>query len=246
MKNIFSGHTRSADTPVPTRRSKTNTPRWVKVTGGNPHPPGPVVCDPAPHRQWLWRAYAHGTLGATAMIMPPGLRKAALTAHVASSIGWFGAVAVFLALAIAGMTSQNPELVRAAYLVMGVTTWGVIVPLAFVSLLTGVVSSLFTRWGLFRYYWVLLKLVITVLATLVLLVHTQFIDFLAGAAAKTAVLGADLRGAQREIVIASGAALGVLLALTVLSVYKPRGMTPYGQRKLDEQRQEVAAGEAAD
>ena len=75
------------------------------------------------------------------MIMPPGLRRVALTAHVTSSVGWFGAVGAFLALALAGMTSQDALLVRAAYLVMGVITWGVIVPLALVSLLTGVVSS---------------------------------------------------------------------------------------------------------
>jgi len=179
------------------------------------------------------------------MIMPPGLRKVTLTAHITSSIGWFGAVAAFLALALAGMTSQDRELVRAAYLVMGLTTWFVIVPLAFASLLTGVVSSLFTRWGLLRYYWVLLKLVITILITLILLVHTQPIDLLAGAAAKTAVLGANLHGAQLQMVIASSAALVVLLVLTVLSVYKPRGMTPYGQRKQDEQRKDVTAGDTA-
>ncbi len=179
------------------------------------------------------------------MIMSPSLRKFALTAHVTSSIGWFGAVAAFLALAITGLFSQDRELVRAAYLVMGLTTWLVIVPLALVGLFTGIVSSLFTRWGLFRYYWVLMKLVITVLATLILLVHTQPIDLLAGAAAKTAVLSANLYRTQLEMVIASSAALVVLLVLTVLSVYKPRGMTPYGQRKQDEQRLGVAAVDAA-
>src|SRR5438309_426388 len=143
------------------------------------------------------------------MIMTPGLRKIALTVHVTSSIGWFGAVAAFLALAITGMTSQDPQLVRASYLVMGLTTWFVIV-----SLLSGVASSLGTRWGLFRYYWVLMKLVITVLATLVLLVHTQPIDLLTSVAAKTAVLGANLHGAQIQMVVASSLALVVLLVLT--------------------------------
>src|SRR5262249_5406790 len=156
-------------------------------------------------------------------------------------------VATFLALALAGLFSSDLELVRAAYRVMGLTTWFVIVPLALASLLTGVVSSLFTRWGLFRYYWVLLKLAITVLATLVLLIHTQPIDLLAGAAANAAVLGADLHEARLEMVIASSVALGVLLILTVLSVYKPRGMTPYGWRKQDEQLKGSAAeGAAAD
>ena len=179
------------------------------------------------------------------MIMSPGLRKFALTAHVTSSIGWFGAVAAFLALAIVGLTSQDRELVRAAYLAMELTTRFVIVPFAFVSGLTGVVSSLFTRWGLFRYYWVLVKLVITILATLILLVHTQPIDLLASVAAKTTVLGASLHSQQLLMVVASSVALVVLLVLTALSVYKPRGMTRYGQRKQYEQRQDVAAGEVA-
>src|SRR5260221_3765842 len=150
------------------------------------------------------------------MILSHGLRKAALTAHVTSSIGWFGAVAAFLALALAGLFSQDQELVRAAYLVMGLTTRFVIVSLALVGLFTGVVSSLGTRWGLFRYYWVLMKLVITVLATLILLVHTQSIDLLATASAQTAVLGANLYRTQRDMVGASGGALVVLLVVTVL------------------------------
>jgi hypothetical protein len=179
------------------------------------------------------------------MIMSPGLRKAALTAHVMSSIGWFGAVSAFLALALAGMLSPDRELVRAAYLVMGLTTWFVIVPLALVSGLSGVISSLGTRWGLFRYYWVLMKLAITIFATFVLLEHTKAINLLTATAEKAAVLGANLGGARREMVVASSLALVVLLVLTLLSVYKPRGLTPYGQRKQDEQRQGVAVGDKA-
>src|SRR5262245_37816723 len=150
------------------------------------------------------------------MIMSPGLRKLALTAHVTTSIGWFGAVAVFLALSIVGMTSPDTQLTRAAYLAMEVTTRFVIVPLAFVSLLSGIVSSLGTKWGLFKYYWVLLKLLITILATLVLLVHLQPIERLATVAATTAVSGADLHDAQLNMVVASAAALVVLVTLTAL------------------------------
>ena len=47
------------------------------------------------------------------------------------------------------------------------------VPLALASLVTGIISSLGTTWGLFRYYWVLVKLGLTSLATLALLVHTR-------------------------------------------------------------------------
>jgi hypothetical protein len=177
------------------------------------------------------------------MIMSPGLRKLALIAHVTTSIGWFGAVAAFLALSIVGMTSPDTQLARAAYLAMEVTTRFVIVPLAAVSVLSGIVSSLGTKWGLFRYYWVLLKLVITVLATLILLMHLQPIERLAAVAATAPVSGAALRDAQLNMVVASAAALVVLLTLTALSVYKPRGMTPYGQRKQQEQSIGAAIGD---
>jgi len=40
------------------------------------------------------------------------------------------------------------------------------------------------------------------------------------------------------MVIASAAALAALLAATTLGVYKPRGLTSYGWRKLQEQRAE--------
>jgi hypothetical protein len=45
------------------------------------------------------------------MTMTPGLRKFALTAHVASSVGSLGAVAGFLVLAVAGLTSKDSQVV---------------------------------------------------------------------------------------------------------------------------------------
>jgi ABC-type anion transport system duplicated permease subunit len=107
------------------------------------------------------------------MPMTPRVRKLTLTTHVTSSVGWLGAVAAFLALAVAGLNSQHAQMVRAAYLAMHMTTWFVIVPLSFAALLTGLVQSLGTSWGLFRHYWVVAKLALTVLATITLLVHTQ-------------------------------------------------------------------------
>ncbi len=95
------------------------------------------------------------------MIMPPRLRKFVLTAHVTTTVGWLGAVVVFLALVVVGLTSQGAQTVRGAYLVMEPAAWWVLVPLAFASLLTGIVQSLGTTWGLFRHYWVLFKLLIT-------------------------------------------------------------------------------------
>jgi hypothetical protein len=172
--------------------------------------------------------------------MPPRLRKLALTAHVISSVGWLGAVVVFFALAVVGLTSQDAQTVRGAYLAMGSTTWTVLVPMAFASLLTGLVQSLGTPWGLFRHYWVLIKFGITIIATYVLWGYTSTLTGLADAAAAAPMLsGNDLATLRSpSVVVHSGVALVLLLVTTALSVYKPRGMTRHGQRKQLRQRQQ--------
>jgi hypothetical protein len=165
------------------------------------------------------------------MTMSPRLRKLALTAHVVTSVGWLGAVVGFLALAVAGLTSEDAETVRAVYLAMEITAWYVIVPLAFASLLTGLVQSLGTSWGLFQHYWVLMKLSLTVVATVVLLLQMGEIGLMADAASETALASGDLRGSRSSLVLHAAGGLVVLLITTVLAVFKPRGRTRYGQRK---------------
>jgi hypothetical protein len=168
------------------------------------------------------------------MTMTPRLRKFALTAHVTSSVGFLGAVVVFLALAVVGLTSQDAQTVRGAYLVMEPAAWFVLVPLTFASLFTGLVQSLGTTCGLFRHYWVLFKLLINLFATIVLLMYLPTLGYLAGVAADPAVdLGVVRNSSPR---LHAALALLVLLVATVLSVYKPRGLTRYGRRKRHEQR----------
>ncbi len=169
------------------------------------------------------------------MTMTPRLRKFALTAHVTASVGWLGAVAGFLALAIVGLTSQDAQRVRAVYVAMEVTGWFVIVPLSVASFVTGLVQSLGTTWGLFQHYWVLVKLLMTVLATLVLLLHMQPTSHLASIAAHTTLSNSE-HGLQIQLMADAVAALLVLIVATTLSVYKPRGMTRYGRRQQHQSR----------
>ena len=163
--------------------------------------------------------------------MTSRLRKLTLLAHIIFSVGWLGSVAGFLSLAIAGLTSTNAQIVRAAYLSMEPITWFVIVPLAFASFLTGLLLSLGTQWGLFRHYWILAKLRISLLSIPILLLHTRVIGYMASTAARKDLPPADLSGPGIKLAVTATAALVVLLVATILSVYKPRGMTPYGWRK---------------
>lgn len=149
-------------------------------------------------------------------------RKLVLTTHVTSTVGWLGAVAAFLALALAGLGSHDLATVRGVYLGMEATGWFVIVPLSLASLLTGLIQSLSTEWGLFRHYWILATLLINVLAASVLLLFMQGLS--------------DAAVATPRPMVHATAALLLLLAATTLSIYKPRGMTPYGWRKQRERR----------
>lgn len=168
------------------------------------------------------------------MSVRQAIRRLALLAHVASSVGWLGAVLAFLALAAVGLSSEDVSTVRGVYLVMDPVAWRVLVPLAFAALLSGILSSLVSPWGLFRHYWVLAKLSLTVLATVVLLVYMATFRSMARVAADPASELGALRNASPALHAAL--ALLVLLVATALAVYKPRGMTPYGWRKQHEPR----------
>ena len=162
------------------------------------------------------------------MILPPNFRKAALVGHVTSSVGWLGAVGAFLVLAVAALSTADPTTMRSLYVAMEVLGRVVLVPLAVASLVTGLVQSLGTSWGLLRHWWVVVKLALTVVATLVLLAYASTLRLLADAARDPGAHLGLLPSASP--VLHAGAALAVLLAAVALSVFKPRGLTRHGWR----------------
>lgn len=164
------------------------------------------------------------------MLMKPALRKFALTAHITSSVGWLGAALGFLAHAITGLTSQDAGTVRAAYLMMELTGWYVLVPLSFASLVTGLLESLGTSWGLIRHYWVLAKLLLTVFATIVLLIFMRgFGNIMRAAVDPLLTAGNAVEHGAASPIVHAGLGVLVLLAAVLLSVFKPWGQIKYGK-----------------
>jgi len=157
-------------------------------------------------------------------------RKSLLTVHVLASVGWFGAVAAFLAIAIVGVSAPDSVAVAGIYAALDVLIWAVIVPLSLLALASGILQAVGTPWGLLRYYWVVAKLLLTLVATVVLLIHTGAVDA-AAAAAMHPSMDIDAMGVQ--LVVDSAAALVVLVLATVLSIVKPRGTTPWATRPVD-------------
>ena len=167
------------------------------------------------------------------MTLTPPLRKFVLSAHLTFPIGWLGAALAYLAIVLAAMRQPDEQTLRAAWPAMELIGWYMIVPLALASLLTGLVLSVGTRWGLFQHYWVLFSLALTMLATFVLVQHMPSVSDYARVA--LANPGATV-GELRVELFHSGAGLLVLLAIQVMNVYKPRGLTPYGWRRQGERR----------
>lgn len=165
------------------------------------------------------------------MNMTPRLRKFVLFAHITSSVGWFGAVVPYLALAIAGLTSHDAQMVRAAYLSMELIGWFVIVPFSLAALLTGMVQSLGTPWGLFRHWWIVVKFGLTIISVLVLLQHMRGASRMAHMATDATLSDTVFRAQQIQHLVHPGGGLLVLLVVMALSVFKPWGMTAYGRRK---------------
>ena len=172
--------------------------------------------------------------------MPPPVRKAALATHLTCSGGWIGTILAYLALVIAAVTSDEAAELRPAWRGLEVVSWYVIVPLAVGSLLTGLLMALGTRWGLLRHYWVIFSLVLTAVATGVLLLHMPSVS--ANADLAQQLDGADLEALGGDL---GHPAIGLVLLVVIqlLNVYKPKGLTRRGLRAQDVRRG-VTAGVA--
>ena len=166
------------------------------------------------------------------MILKPAIRKLALSTHLTFSVGWIGAVITYLTLGVAAVSSGDVDTVRAAWTGMDLVGWYAIVPLAIMSSLTGLVMALGTKWGLFRHYWVAISFILTILATVVLLLHMPTVS-------STAELAQEAQGTELEALGGDlghpGIGLVVLLVIQALNIYKPPGLTRYGWRKQQQQ-----------
>ena len=154
-------------------------------------------------------------------------RKALLAVHLTASIGWIGGAVAYLAIGIAAETTIDPFVVRAAWLAMAIIGWWVLVPQAVIALTSGTALALATRWGLLRHYWVVCALVLTAICTLVLLLHMPSVSTTAEFARQASTaellrLGGDLPHPTIGLLL--------LVAVLVLNIYKPRGLTRRGWR----------------
>ncbi|OKI00392.1 hypothetical protein A6A06_22935 [Streptomyces sp. CB02923] len=152
-------------------------------------------------------------------------RRATLVVHVAVSVGWLGLTLGLLTLSVAGYTSKSLDTTVAAYRAMKIFSDWLILPVALSALISGLVLSFGTPWGLVRHRWVVVKFWLT-LATVLLTAFSlrPGIDRLAA----DAVAGSPDTGLS--MVSAPSVATATYLFVTAVSVLKPWGPTERGGR----------------
>uniref|UniRef100_UPI001583B09B hypothetical protein n=1 Tax=Candidatus Frankia nodulisporulans TaxID=2060052 RepID=UPI001583B09B len=155
------------------------------------------------------------------------LRTALLTLHIIVSVGWNGVA--FCQLVLASTAAIDPDLRHPAYELMHVIDRTLDIPLALLTLITGVVLSVKTRWGLLRHWWIVVKLSITVVAVIS---GGAVIRTLIVASVKHSATAAAGYPAQTVALVVCGTVMNLLfITATVLSTTKPWGRTPRGRRE---------------
>ena len=161
-------------------------------------------------------------------------RKALLLFHVLSSVSWIGVDPAMGVLAYRGLATDDPAELAVIYRALEMFCVPLLLTLGLLSLGSGIWLGLGTRFGLVRYWWVLVKLAISlVLLTLVLVALRP--TLLEGAAQATVVddsLPERLTDVRRNMLFPPVVSTTMLAFVTWLAVYKPWGVTPRGRRFL--------------
>ncbi|WP_447038587.1 DUF2269 family protein [Streptomyces sp. DSM 118878] len=159
-------------------------------------------------------------------------RRATLVVHVVGAAGWLGLTLGLAALALTALVTESPAATEAAVRSMKVFSDWLVLPLAVLTLLSGLLLSVGTPWGLARHRWVYTKFWLTLITT----------------AASAFALRPGINetvttvAAGEPITDAAGLIAGPLVSLaayafmTVLSVLKPWGLTRRGQKQRGKQR----------
>jgi uncharacterized membrane protein len=162
------------------------------------------------------------------------MRKFVLLTHILSAVSWIGVDLVMGVLSFRGLSTDDPQTLATAYGGLALFCVPLLLTLGLLTLTTGVVLGLGTRFGLVRYWWVVTKLVITVGFCVLVLVALQ--PTLAEAATQTAVVDGTLperlTDVRRNMIFPPLVSTSALLFASWLSVYKPWGVTPRGRRFL--------------
>ena len=163
-------------------------------------------------------------------------RRLLVLVHLVVSLVWMGGGAANVVLGLTARLDPDGGLAaQQAHVAVHVLDLWLVIPAAFSALVTGLLLSWLTPWGFARHWWVLVKLVLTVGVIV-------FSTFGVGVWVELLLQHPRSPGWYPTALVAGGLAnLVAFLVMTVLSHYKPRGLTPWATASPRPRRQ-VPAG----
>ncbi len=152
-------------------------------------------------------------------------RHLVLVLHIVSAVGWIGVDLALLPLVLTGLTTDDGQTAATAFGAVAILVPWTVPALSLLIVTTGVLLGLGTRWGLVRYGWVAVKLVLSLILTTLV-----FVSLLPGVAAIDVAgpMSADevraALGDPRNLLYPPVVSGLTLLAAVVISVTKPWGL----------------------
>ncbi|TDV41427.1 hypothetical protein [Actinophytocola oryzae] len=159
--------------------------------------------------------------------LTPTTRKWLLVLHVVASVGWLGLNVGNLTLEITGLTTDDPTTQHTALGALYLIGGPLLIPVSLLAYLSGIALGFYSKWGVVRYRWVLVKFSLTTVA--VVLVPLSLLPGLRELS--TLMAGtptdqlADLGGIGSDMLAAGLVSTGMYLTNAILSVLKPWGRT---------------------
>ncbi len=145
-------------------------------------------------------------------------RKWLIVAHVLFVIVWLGAAVCSLVLSVAASSIGD---MHAAYLALDTLDKALIRPFALGTLLTGILLSAFTHWGLFKFYWIIVKEVLTL--SVMMLGIFLVSQWLEEAVAETVTQHAIISTNHTALLVLISLHIIALTAAQIISLWKPWG-----------------------
>ncbi|WP_232665016.1 hypothetical protein [Pseudonocardia sp. TRM90224] len=145
--------------------------------------------------------------------------------HYTTSLGWLGVGCCQLTLNVVALVTGDPALRHAAHEITHMFDRYLLIALAVGSITSGVLLGMKTKWGLVRYWWVLVKLVLCV----AMLIFTPIWmggwigDAVALTADPSALADPEYLVVRRSLFTGSVSIVTTLLLITVISVVRPWG-----------------------
>jgi len=169
-------------------------------------------------------------------------RRVWLTLHIGVSAGWLGVALTMTALAITGVVTDSHSVRHGAYELLHIVDLAAAIPSMALSIITGLVVSLGTKWGLVKHWWVLVKFGISL--TIPVIAGTLESSLADELAIRTADPAGQPGGVGIALTVCLASFTAALWIATILSVVKPWDRTRWGRAA--EARQHAVRRRSAD